>query len=66
MCVGMAIDLSLHRSSKDQARAMSSRLFAEEVDNCKGKDTFTRPLEKERTWLAIFVASVGYTLIECL
>jgi len=59
MCVGMAIDLSLQRSSKE-GKAMSSRLFAEEVEPCNRKDNFTRPLEKERTWLAVFVASVGY------
>ena len=55
----MAIDLSLQRSSKD-VRPMASRLFAEEVEPCNRKDNFTRPLEKERTWLAVFVASVGY------
>ena len=55
----MAIDLSLQRSSKD-SKPMASRLFAEEVEPCNRKDNFTRPLEKERTWLAVFVASVGY------
>ena len=61
MCVGMAIDLSLQRSSKD-GRPMSSRLFAEEVEPCNRKDNFIRPLEKERTWLAVSVASMGYIL----
>jgi hypothetical protein len=61
MCVAMAIDLSLQRSSKD-GRAMSSRLFAEEVEPCNRKGNFIRPLEKERTWLAVFVISVGYIL----
>lgn len=60
MCVGMAIDLGLQRSLKDQAKTMSARIFAEEVEPCHRKDNFTRPLEKERTWLAVFVTSVGY------
>jgi hypothetical protein len=59
MCVGMAVDLGLQRSSKDQVKTMSSRLFAEEVEPCNRKDNFIRPLERERTWLTIFVTSVG-------
>ena len=61
MCIGMAIDLALHRSSKD-AKAIPSRLFSEEVDPCNRNENFTRPLEKERTWLAVFVVTVGYLL----
>lgn len=60
MCVGMAIDLALQRSSKDQLRTVSSRIFPEEMEPCNRKENFKRPLEKERTWLAVYVASVGY------
>src|SRR5271170_2173667 len=59
MCVGMAIDLSLQRGAKD-GRNLSSRLFAEEVEPCNRKENFIRPLEKERTWLAVFIAAIGY------
>jgi len=59
MCVGMAVDLGIQRSSKDQGKTMSSRLFAEEVEPCNRKDNFVRPLERERTWLAILVVAVG-------
>ena len=59
MCVGMAIDLSLQRSSKD-GKNLSSRLFADEVELCNRKENFIRSLEKERTWLAVFIAAVGY------
>jgi hypothetical protein len=62
MCVGMAIDLALQRSQKDTLRHMSSKLFPEEVEPGNRKENFTRPLEKERTWIAVFVASVGYRL----
>jgi hypothetical protein len=57
MCVGMAIDLGLQRSSKD-GRNLSSRLFAED-EPCNRKENFIRPLEKERTWIAVFIAVVG-------
>jgi hypothetical protein len=59
MCVGMAIDLALQRSQKDTLRHMSSKLFPEEVEPGNRKENFTRPLEKERTWMAVFIASVG-------
>ena len=62
MCVGMAIDLALQRSPKDGARGVASRIFPEEMDPCNRKDNFTRPLEKERTWLGVFVSAVGYVL----
>lgn len=58
MCVGMAIDLGLQRSSKDR-RHVSSKLFAEDVEPCFRKENFVRPLERERTWLAVFVAAAG-------
>jgi len=60
MCVGMAIDLALQRSPKE-ARNDKSRLF-DEVDPCNRKENFTRPLEKERTWLAVFVSAIGYQI----
>jgi hypothetical protein len=60
MCLGMAIDLSLQRSTKDVCRGMSSKLFAEEMDLSNRKDNFIRPLERERTWIAVYIQSVGY------
>ena len=57
----MAIDLALQRSSKDSMRPMASKLFAEEIEPCNRKENFTRPFEKERTWLAVYIASVGYS-----
>jgi len=60
MAVGMAVDLALQRSSKDNFRGMSSKLFPEEMEPGNRKENFTRKLEKERTWIAIFIASVGY------
>jgi hypothetical protein len=59
MCVGMAVDLALQRSSKDGLRAASSRIFPEELEPGNRKENFIRPLERERTWLAVYVASVG-------
>jgi hypothetical protein len=66
MAVGMAIDLALQRSSKDTFRGMSSKLFPEEMEPGNRKENFTRKLEKERTWIAVFVASVGYPPAPCL
>jgi len=60
MAVGMAVDLALQRSAKDNFRGMSSKLFPEEMEPGNRKENFTRKLEKERTWIAIFIASVGY------
>ena len=57
MCVGMAVDLSLQRSSKD--KLFPARFLGEEPELCNRKENFTRPLEKERTWLAVFIAAVG-------
>jgi len=54
----MAVDLALQRSSKD--KLMSTRLLGEEPEPCNRKENFIRPLEKERTWLAVFIAAVGY------
>jgi hypothetical protein len=62
MCVGMAIDLALHRTSKD-IRNTASKLFPEEVEPCNRKDNFIRPLERERTWIAVYLTSVGYCSI---
>lgn len=56
----MAIDLSLQRSAKDGCRAMSSKLFADEAEPSNRKDNFLRPLERERTWVAVYIQSVGY------
>jgi len=58
MCVGMAIDLALQRSPKE-ARNDKSKLF-DEVEPCNRKDNFTRPLDKERTWLSVFISAIGY------
>ena len=63
MAVGMAIDLALQRSTKDTFRAMSSKLFPEDMEPGNRKENFTRKLEKERTWIAVFIASVGYPLL---
>jgi len=67
MCVGMAIDLSLQRSAKDPVtglKAMAKQMFPEELEPGNRKENFTRPLEKERTWMAVFLASVGYVPLE--
>jgi hypothetical protein len=56
----MAIDLALQRSSKDGLRGVSSRIFPEELEPGNRKENFLRPLERERTWLAVYIASVGY------
>ena len=65
ICVGMAVDLGLQRSSKE-ARNLSSRLLAEEVELCNRKENFIRPLENERTWITVFIAAVGYSLTESM
>lgn len=61
----MAIDLALHRSSKDPIqpfKAMSKQFFPDEIEPGNRKENFTRPLEKERTWMAVYFAASGYTL----
>jgi hypothetical protein len=59
----MAIDLSLHRSGKDSAHGIKSiakQLWSEEMEPGNRKENFTRPLEKERIWMAVYFASSGY------
>jgi hypothetical protein len=54
MMVAMAIDLGLQRSSKETRNA-GSKLFQEDHEPLN----FVRPMERERTWLAVYVASTG-------
>ena len=58
----MAIDLALQRSTKDNFRGMGSRIFPDDMEPCNRKENFTRVLEKERTWIAIYIASVGFAV----
>jgi len=54
MTVAMAIDLGLQRSAKE-TKNVGSKLFPEDEP-----PNFLRPLERERTWLAVYLATTGY------
>jgi hypothetical protein len=56
MMVAMAIDLGLQRSGKEQ-KNLSAKLFQEED---QPPLNFVRPMERERMWLAVYLASTGY------
>jgi len=54
MTVAMAIDLGLQRSAKE-TKNVGSKLFPEDE-----APNFLRPMERERTWLAVYLATTGY------
>jgi len=58
--MGMCIDLGLQASSKEASRPLAAKLLPDEVEHGNRKENFTRPLERERTWLAAYMLSVGY------
>jgi len=59
--MGMCIDLGLQTSSKEVSRPLTTKLLAEEVEpGGNRRENFTRPLERERTWLAAYMLSVGH------
>jgi len=60
MIMGMCIDLGLQTSSKEVSRPLATKFLPEEVEPGNRKENVTRPLERERTWLAAYMLSVGY------
>ena len=59
MTVAMAIDLGLQRSAKETKNVGSKFFLEDEPPN------FLRPMERERTWLAVYLATTGYKSCFC-